>query len=111
VPARRTVPRSGKVLKARIDNPQAHLSAVLAGVAMHTIGRPLLYGDDDLQRILSPRHFVNVRMTLGGPAPQETTRAIAELKQAFAAHAEWARERREHLAAAEARLRTRSAAL
>ena len=31
----------------------------------------------DLQRILSPRHFVEVRRTLGGPAPEETARALA----------------------------------
>jgi len=102
---------AGKVLKARIENPRAKLSAVLAGVAMHTIGRTLLYGDDDLLQVLSPRHFVNVRTTLGGPAPQETTRAIAEQRQAFDAHQAWAAERRAHLSAAEARLRARSAAL
>ena len=33
--------------------------------------------EDALQRILSPRHFVEVRRTLGGPAPEETGRAVA----------------------------------
>ena len=69
---------AGKVLKARVENPESNLSAVLAGAAMHTVGRPLLYSDEDLRRILSPRHFVNVRTTLGGPAPSETGRALAE---------------------------------
>ena len=69
---------AGKVLKARVENPESNLSAVLAGAAMHTVGRPLLYSDEDLRRILSPRHFVNVRTTLGGPAPTETGRALAE---------------------------------
>ncbi len=45
---------------------------------MHTVGRPLLYSDEDLRRILSARHFVNVRTTLGGPAPSETGRALDE---------------------------------
>jgi len=30
-----------------------------------------------LQQVLSPAHFVNVRKTYGGPAPEETGRAIA----------------------------------
>jgi argininosuccinate lyase len=33
--------------------------------------------DDALARVLSPRHFVEVRKTPGGPAPSETARAIA----------------------------------
>jgi hypothetical protein len=36
---------------------------------------PLEYSDDALERILSPRHFVEVRATYGGPAPEETARA------------------------------------
>ena len=44
---------AGKVLKARVENPESNLSAVLAGAAMHTVGRPLLYSDEDLRRILS----------------------------------------------------------
>ena len=102
---------AAKVLRAKTDSPQANLAAVLAGAAMHTVGRALLYSDGDLQRILSPRHFVEVRLTHGGPAPAETARALAEAEVLFAGHAAWSRERAERLAAAESRRRARSAAL
>ena len=102
---------AGKVLKARVENPESNLSAVLAGAAMHTVGRPLLYSDEDLRRILSARHFVNVRTTLGGPAPSETGRALKESVALLDQHHAWLTERRSALAAAESRLRERSAAL
>jgi len=102
---------AGRVLKARTENPQSNLSAVLAGASMHTVGRPLLYSDADLQRILSPRHFVNVRQTLGGPAPNETGRAMAESQALLDQHHAWLTDRRAALAASEGRLRVKSEAL
>jgi argininosuccinate lyase len=102
---------AGKVLRARHDTPGSSLSAVLAGASMHTVGRPLLYSDEDLRRILSPRYFVNVRKTLGGPAPEETARALAESQTMLDRDHAWLTERRAALAAAEGRLRERSAAL
>jgi argininosuccinate lyase len=102
---------AGKVLKARVENPESNLSAVLAGAAMHTVGRPLLYSDEDLRRILSPRHFVNVRTTLGGPAPAETGRALTESVALLDQHHAWLNQRREALALAESRLRERAGAI
>ena len=102
---------AGRVLKARIDNPQADLSAVLAAVCLQTIGRRLPYTDQDLQRILSPRHFVMVRKTLGGPAPDETRRALAESQVLMDQDHAWLTERRTALAAADERRRARAAAL
>ena len=102
---------AAKVLRARLDSPESQLSAVLAGVSMHTVGRPLLYAEEDLLRITSPRHFVAVRTTLGGPAPEETARAVAASQSALDGDHAWLDERRAALAAAESRLRERSAAL
>jgi argininosuccinate lyase len=102
---------AGRVLKAHLETPNANLAAVLAGAAMHTVGRPLLYSDVDLQRILSPRHFVDVRQTPGGPAPGETGRALSESQSLLDRDRAWLTERRAALSAAEGRLRARSAAL
>jgi argininosuccinate lyase len=99
------------VLKARRDNPHADLSSVLAAVCFQTLGRPLSCTNADLQRILSPRYFVEVRKTLGGPAPSETTRAIAASQALMDRDHGWLTARREALAAAEARRRERAAAL
>ena len=82
-----------KVLKARRENPQAELASVLAAVCFQTLGRPLPYTEEDLQRILSPRHFVEVRRTLGGPAPEETGRALRRLEGAARSRSRVARPR------------------
>ena len=39
------------------------------------LGAPLTYSEDEVAHILSPRYFVEIRRTLGGPAPEETARA------------------------------------
>ena len=86
------------MLKARHENPEADLSAVLAAVCLQAIGRRLPYTDEDLQRILSPRHFVQVRRTLGGPAPEETGRALGVSEALLDDDHAWLTGRREALA-------------
>ena len=66
------------LLKARTEDPSSPLSSALAQASKETLGRALEYTEADLQRIMSPKHFVEVRKTHGGPAPAETERAIAE---------------------------------
>jgi argininosuccinate lyase len=102
---------AGRVLRARTDNPQADLASVLAAVCLQTIGRRLPYTNVDLDRILSPRHFVDVRRTFGGPAPEETLRAVGASQELLDADHAWLTSRREALTAAEGQLRERAAAL
>ncbi|HEX7085975.1 MAG TPA: argininosuccinate lyase [Vicinamibacterales bacterium] len=102
---------AGKVLRGLQENPNAQPAALLAAVSMHAAGRPLLYSEADLARILSPRHFVEVRQTPGGPAPAQTATAVAESAARLEQDHGWLIERREGLSAAEARLRERIAAL
>ncbi|HEX7281169.1 MAG TPA: argininosuccinate lyase [Vicinamibacterales bacterium] len=66
------------LLKARTEDPSAAMSGALAKASNAILGRPLEYSESDLHRIMSPRHFVEVRTTFGGPAPSETSRAITE---------------------------------
>ncbi len=61
-------------------------------------------GDDSLARVLSPRHFVDVRKTPGGPAPSETVRAIAASRLRLAEDDAWLKSRIEKLHGAEASL-------
>jgi argininosuccinate lyase len=95
------------LLKARTEDPNVVLSGALERASAAILGRPLYYTEDDLQRILSPAHFVNVRTTHGGPAPQETARAIDESRRVLAADRDAWRARRDHLARAEAALAAR----
>jgi argininosuccinate lyase len=100
-----------KALKSQAENPQAELESVLAAVCFQTLGRPLPYTKEDLRRILSPRYFVDVRRTLGGPAPEETARALVASQGLMDRDHAWLTSRRDALASAETRRRERAAAL
>ena len=95
------------VLKARTEDPGASLTAALATASVALRGAPIEESDARLRAILSPRHFVEVRRTHGGPSPDETARAIAESRALLREdQAAWA-ARRDRLAAAETRLSER----
>jgi argininosuccinate lyase len=60
--------------------------------------------DDALARVLSPRHFVEVRKTPGGPAPDETARAIVASRERLTGDGGWLQSRIDSLRAAEREL-------
>jgi argininosuccinate lyase len=80
---------AGGLMAARQAGDARPLREVLASVSAASLGAPLVFGDAELREILSPRHFVNVRQTLGGPAPAETARAAAAARSQLAADHEW----------------------
>jgi argininosuccinate lyase len=90
------------------DGGSAGLAAVLREVSGRVGGKEIVYTDDQLAEILSPRHFVAVRKTHGGPAPSETRRALAASEQVLAGDDDWLVETRQRLAAAAAQLRQAS---
>jgi hypothetical protein len=67
--------------------------------------------EERLREILSPRDFVIVRRTPGGPAPDETARALECSMAAVSADREWSARCREALTAAQCELKARSAQL
>ena len=64
-----------------------------------------------MAHILSPRYFVEIRRTLGGPAPEETARAAGVSRQQLEADEGWWSRASGALANAERTLAERSAAL
>jgi len=96
-----------KVAEARSAAPRAGLAAVVAGASLELAGRRLDYTDDRLAEILSPRHFVEIRRTLGGPAPAETARAVETSRAVLATDRRWVADTRNRLSGAAARLRER----
>ncbi len=75
------------------------------------LGRSLDYSDDLLETVMSPLHFVQVRRTFGGPAPEETARAVAASRRILESDREAWQRRRDHLADAERQLKERVQAL
>ena len=102
---------AGRLIAARQREPDRPLAEVLAGVSKEVLGAPITYSETALEEILSPRHFVAVRRTLGGPAPEETARAAAISRQLLGTDDAWWEQATDALGAAERRLAERSAAL
>jgi argininosuccinate lyase len=102
---------TAQVLKVRAQHPESRPTETLAAVSFELVGRPITYSEERLQEVLSPRYFVRVRKTDGGPAPEQTARAIGESAAALAADAEWLAARRTALEDARVALARESSAL
>jgi argininosuccinate lyase len=102
---------AARLLAGHRERPDAPLGAMLASVSREVSAPPLNYSDAQIAEIMSARHFVDVRRTAGGPAPEETGRAIAASRDALARDRAWLTSAADRLTAAEERLRARAAAL
>jgi argininosuccinate lyase len=94
--------------KARAEDPAAPLARTLSRASQALLGRSLDYTDAELETVLSPRHFVTVRQTWGGPAPEETARAIGVSRLRLDGDRQTWQARRDHLSRAEATLDQRA---
>ena len=102
---------AARLLAARRERPDAPLGAALGAASGELLGTPLNYTDAEVAEILSPRHFIAVRRTHGGPAPDETARALTASRAALERDRGWLAGIRKGLTSADARLRDRLAAL
>jgi len=100
-----------RLIAVRGERPTVPLSDLLAAVSRELLGTPLSYSDAALAEILSPRHFIDVRRTHGGPAPTETSRALGESKRSLEADEGWWKSATEALRSAEERLADRKGKL
>jgi argininosuccinate lyase len=99
---------ASNVMKGMRERRDGSLGALLGEVSADILGAPLTYTDAELAEVLDPRHFIEVRRTLGGPAPSETARALAEGQGVLERDARWLAAERQRLLAAEASVRGRS---
>ena len=111
VPFRTAHEITGRMMAASQREPRRPLAELLSEVSRDLLEPSLAYTDDRLNEILGPRHFVDVRRTLGGPAPAETARAIAASRETLAHDTAWLSNRREGIAEGRRRLGERSRAL
>ena len=100
-----------RLIAARHRDATSPLSQLLADASRDVLGAPLAYSESALTDILSARHFVAVRTTLGGPAPEETARAAKASRQQLDADESWWTNATNALADAERKLAERSARL
>jgi argininosuccinate lyase len=94
----------------RLNDPDA-VAVMLRDITRDVLGAPLELTAAELSQIMSPRHFVDVRRTPGGPSPIETSRALQQANAALDADRAWLTRIRAALTAADERLRARSLSL
>jgi argininosuccinate lyase len=80
---------ASRLIAASRTSPATPIAALLRDISSQVAGRPIVYDDRELAEILSPRHFVAVRTTYGGPAPSETARASGVSMQSLSADRKW----------------------
>jgi argininosuccinate lyase len=102
---------AGRLVAGRQRDPNRPLADLLADASTELLGAPLAYSEAALAHILSPRHFVEIRRTFGGPAPEETARAATASRRQLEADEGWWSQATDALAKAERTLAERSAAL
>jgi len=102
---------ASRLIAGRQEDPSRPLSDLLAAASRELLGKPIIYSEAELTKILSARHFVDVRKTLGGPSPVETARASEVSRQQLEIDDQWLDQANAKLATAEQNLATRSAAL
>ncbi|HTK28810.1 MAG TPA: argininosuccinate lyase [Vicinamibacterales bacterium] len=102
---------AARLIAGRERQPDAPLAALVADASSELAGAPIKYTEAALQEILSPRHFVAVRGTHGGPAPEETARALAAAEAQLEADRAWRSRAVDALEAAEQRLADRASRL
>jgi argininosuccinate lyase len=100
-----------KLIGAHHREPNRPLVELVADASKELGCAPPGRSEAELARVLSPRHFVEVRTTLGGPAPDETARAAKASRQQLAADEAWWKGATDALTNAERLLAERSAAL
>jgi argininosuccinate lyase len=96
---------AARLIAVQSAGPGRAVSDVLAEVSHEVTGRPLRYTEERLRELMSPEHFVRVRRTWGGPAPEETARALGAEEEGAARDARWLAETRGALARANEALR------
>jgi argininosuccinate lyase len=84
---------------------------ILREVSERMLCRAIGFTDAALADVLSPEHFVRVRKTPGGPAPEESARAIARSRASLLADTDWHGKGIERLRAAAGDLKAAAAAL
>jgi argininosuccinate lyase len=93
-----------RLVLERRANPDAPLSELVTRAVRELSGRDVRLGEAALERLLSPEHFVAVRRTPGGPAPEVTAEAIEVARDRLGADAAALQQAREALSGARAKL-------
>lgn len=102
---------ASRLVKESASSPAEPLEALLNRLSIEVCGKPVNYTSEQLAEILSPEHFVRVRTTPGGPAPEQTALAIAASRERLASDRKWFDSTMDRLRSAEEELKRAVAAI
>jgi argininosuccinate lyase len=108
--------RAGHTIAARLvrdaqARPEIPPAQLVAGISKDVTGTAIEYSDEQLATLLSPEHFVAVRRTHGGPAPELTAQAILASRQLLSEDSAWIAAVKARLLSAESALKAASVAM
>jgi argininosuccinate lyase len=108
--------KAGHTIAARLvrgaqAHPETSAAQLVAQISREVTGTAIEYTDDELATLLSPEHFVEVRRTRGGPAPDVTAMAIASSRKLLSEDSAWIAAAKTRLLDAEAALKAASVAM
>ena len=93
------------VVRLACRTPEAGLAPLVLEASRDVTGRAIQMSDAEVAQVLSPEHFIAVRRTLGGPAPDVVAAAIGDATAKVDHDRGTFTRLREHLAASDERLR------
>ncbi|GIU81878.1 MAG: argininosuccinate lyase [Acidobacteria bacterium] len=94
----------GKAVRKSLELNSTLTIEILQESAEETIGKKLSLDSDELERILSPEHFVEIRKVYGGPAPEEVENSLSAEMQEVEKDKQWLRDKKEKLSRARTKL-------
>jgi argininosuccinate lyase len=102
---------AARLVRASQAQPDASPNALLAQASREVTGAAIEFTGDELTKLLSPEHFVDVRRTQGGPSPEVTAKAIEASRGVLTQDQHWLESAKAKLVSAEAALKAAAAAI
>jgi argininosuccinate lyase len=111
VPFRAAHAIAARLVERCAREPDRPVSELIAEISRELLGEPIVFSEAALANTLSPRHFVDVRRTPGGPAPEQTRLAADTARERLEEDCSWWQRATDALTAAHRELENRSARL
>jgi argininosuccinate lyase len=88
---------AARMVRGSATHTETSPAQLLSQVSREVTGTEIKFTEDELKKLLSPEHFVEVRRTHGGPAPEITAHAIADSQSVLVQDLDWLSETKAQL--------------
>ena len=102
---------AARMVRGSATQPGTSSAELLSQISRDVTGTEIRFTDEELATLLSPEHFVAVRRTHGGPAPEVTATAIGTSQRVLAQDLDWISDASARLQTAESDLKAAAKAI